>query len=263
MRIFYTGMVALAAINICLVGGRSLATEESKDSKLDTKSALEISLERLESYRAELHRWDRVVRGFRLAHNFTVAAGRRKNLWRYSGTLLSSTNEDGDIFQESIRGSSTTEYNMVYGCYTFHIPIGYSWGYYLGSSVGFSGAELGVDDSFQVGRRIQLPGLVVGVVWSLSPAIRLSVLADGHMVRFERVSEKALGEQSPIFFHATGVASEVTLEFFYQLGSALRVSYVSELLEFRPTNGASGEGLGLARSSVGSGFMFGYAYHMI
>lgn len=181
-------------------------------STLENLPVLGASLEQLEAYRRNLHRWDRLVRGFRRDHSLTVQAGSSRGVWRIRG-----------VNEAAERQLASTGSNLTFQ-YTFHIPLVKNFGYYLGSAFGEVFDERSDDARFKVFRTLELPGVLAGFVLNFTPAFRSVLGVDAGMTRVERlVVPGATGEDERVNITTRYLAGNGALEFFFDLRWALRV----------------------------------------
>lgn len=229
-------------------------------SEVDGRKSSGGAFQRLDAYRAQLHQWDRIVRGFRFAHNFSLGVSNRKKKWEMSGSI---SHDNVDNLYSS---TYATEATMVMFSYSFHLPISESFGYFLGSSVGISLSEASADKEMEVDRTLELPGVILGLVWNVSPALRLSLALDGHLLRVEKLREAHSEGDLPgsvVYMNGVGFYPEVAAEFFYRLGSALKLAYVYSFEQFTSPDGSEGRPIGVSRSNQGKGILVGVTYHII
>ena len=229
-------------------------------SQVDARKSSGGAFQRLDAYRAQLHQWDRVVRGFRFAHNFSLGISNRKKRWKMSGAI---SHDNVDNLYSS---TYATEATMVIFSYSFHLPISDSFGYQLGSSIGVSLSEASVDKEMETERTLELPGVIVGFVWNVSPALRLSVALDGHLLRVEKLTEAHSGSDLPksvVYMNGVGFHPEIAAEFFYRIGSALKLAYVYSFEQFTSPDGSEGSPIGVSRSNQGKGLLIGVTHHII
>jgi hypothetical protein len=128
--------------------------------------------------REERHRWERHVRGFRRKHNFAISSGISSGNWdvKRFGTLNDRTYDNSGLF---------TRFN-----YSFHIQIYEGFGYLLGSSLGYHYESTDARRPFKPVSAIMLPGLVAGLVYNLTPAIRISGAFDAYLERYDGIEER-------------------------------------------------------------------------
>lgn len=217
------------------------------------------SLEKLEKFRQELHRWDRSVRGFRHAHNFS---------WFYS-SVLSQWNLDGSLLEDG----SEQPYAEVYETnqdylgfeYTFHLHLFDSFGYYLGSSLGFSWEERSKGGNLTIEKALTFPGAVVGLSLNLSPAVRLLTDLSVNLTRFERFKEyrAGVGDSSKIYFNARTFSWKVGFDFFFKLNWAVRLAWEKFETRYKPVKGSELTELGIERVQKGHKYTLGAVFHLL
>lgn len=116
--------------------------------------------------------WRILGRFFRKHHNVFLGLGPAQGTW--------NIDHWGDLGQSLV----PTESLMLKAHYTFHLPIYGSLGYMLGSSIGCEYETKSRDQKFVPGYGVQLPGVLVGGVYNISPEMRLSAGLDIYMNRF-------------------------------------------------------------------------------
>lgn len=209
MKLVSQGLMASLLASVLWVSPARAQTE----STLERLPVLGASLEQIEAYRRNLHRWDRLVRGFRRDHSLTVQAGTSRGTWRIRGP-----------HEAAEREVATLGTNLTFQ-YTFHIPLAKSFGYYLGSAFGEVFEERSHDTRFHIYRTLELPGVLAGFVLNFTPAFRSTVGLDAGMARVERlaVPDASTGQDQMINVTTRYLAGVGALEFFFDLRWALRL----------------------------------------
>ncbi len=212
------------------------------------------SLERIDNYRRQLHRWDRLVRGFRREHNFALLGGTSLGNWRVRDPKGPPQRE------------VSTESTFSRFAYTFHIPWYRGFGYYLGSSFGmnFSEYEAGGGE-FAVGRTYSLPGVLAGFVLNVTPAFRATLGLDAHLMRAERfLVLDNTGNAKRISFTTRKIGFNVGAEVFVDLKWAIRAEFAANRIYYKSPeelshNSLLDAGIGKEEKQVALGIV----YHLI
>lgn len=200
-------------------------------------SFIEMRLQELRDYRSRLHRWDRIILGFRQGHNFAIALSSAVGNWR----------KEGD---ESVGGKGNR--NSLKLSYSYYIKMVRGFGYVLGSQT-----SLPISDSTKGthAETYRLPGARVGLAWSPTAAVRFELTAGVHLMRIERF-ESALNEVSNITATARGSSVELAIDIFLNLNQGLRMQYESHRFEVEKVLN-----VGLRREE--KSYSFGWVYHLI
>lgn len=241
---------------------------EASGEKIDEASpnpvtgVFQSSLTKLDKFRRELHQWDRVVRGFRLGHNFYTYIGRDSGKWTINGSIASK----GEAALEHFDYVISTESEYLAFQYTYHLVISSSFGYYLGSSFGFTVNEVSPDQEIEVDRTLMLPGVNIGLVYNVSPAIRLWGGIDAQLLRYEKFREKHSYDQineMVTYFNGRSFSSQLGVDFFFKLRWAIRAHYESVYIKNLKVHDADHSELGISRNRHSERYLFGLAYHII
>lgn len=212
------------------------------------------SLERIDDYRKQLHRWDRLVRGFRREHSVAFLGGTTLGSW--------SVRDPRGLPQRE----ASTELMFTRFAYTFHIPWYRGFGYYLGSSFGsnFSERDSG-KQAFSIGRSYSLPGVLAGFVLNVTPAFRATLGFDAHLMRVERFMVfDPSGEEKRIGFTTRNLALNAGAEVFFDLKWAIRAEFAMNRVIYKQPeelsqNSPLDAGIGKVERQVGIGLV----YHLI
>ena len=228
------------------------ARAEPEDDPNLVQKAVSESLRRIEEYRSDLHEWEKSVRGFRRDHNFAVSTGIVTGVWRFR--------RFGSIQNESLPSSA----NYARFQYSFHLPLKRGFGYFLGSSVGSTINETTHDEGFRPPLMISLPGVLFGLAWNASPAVRFVAGADLFLERLERIHYDTESSDNPtVSITARSVALHVACDFYLKLAWAVRTeAYWRGFRTVRPNNAAN-YGTNVMIEKEESALGLGLAYHFI
>ncbi len=126
----------------------------------------------------ERHSWERHVRTFRREHNFAFSIGSSNGTWDVGefGSLTDRQYDNSGLFSRFQ--------------YSFHIQLYKGFGYFLGSSMGYHYESTDARHPFKPAPSIMLPGLLVGLTYNISPAIRMSASMDAYLERYSDLEER-------------------------------------------------------------------------
>ncbi len=156
--------------------------------------------------------WSKALRGFRSDHNFSVSLGVDGSNWR----LVRGDNPRFSVASQSLRSEVS---------YSFHLPLLFGIGYYLGTTFGvrsdrFSGSELSSYYS------ILLPGLDLGVVWNVANNCRINA---GYSFSWQRLDSLKITDLNDGVAKSSltgeAVSYRAGLDYFFNISEALRVEY--------------------------------------
>ena len=204
------------------------------------KDLIQQKFEEIREFRSRLHRWERSIRGFRRDHNFSLMLGASSGRW--VGTMPETS---GDI------DYTTTRY-LLRGTYSFHLELGYSVGYFLGTSMGATLSENANVEGFRSPRVYELPGVRLGLTWNLSPGVRVSGGVDVHLTRIDKFYHEA----ETAVTTSRSLARKLTVDFFVSISQGLRLEYESYTLKVD-----GGNGVKIQRT--GEGVSIGWVRHLI
>lgn len=222
-------LVYLLAEGLCLASQDAVETSAGDKSGFSNdviQRSMDAALQEIERYRADLHRWDRVVRGFRSDHHLAVSFNYDRGAWQ----------AEGDGIDRSVKiNSRIVQASFLY---TFHLRLWRGLGYYVGTKTGIGILEDNEVVRFEGGRYYQLPGLTAGFVWDLSPAFSIYSGLELSLMRIEDFSLDAFAvESSPALEPANVTARQIAyrfgLDFFFQLELGIRLEYGQYSLEYQ------------------------------
>ena len=222
------------------------STDIHAESDGPVLGAFKSSLEQLDKIRKEIHRWDRTVRGFRNEHNFSLSLNNSSYSW--SG-FMSDPVDSFEDRSESLHGKFQ---------YRFHLHLVDGLGYYLGSAFNVYGPPDYESDLVRDTMFIGLPGIVAGLAWNLSPAVRIAVGIDAFLLRierFERYMSKDSSETREASANARVLAYQLAIDTFFTLKTAVRAEWEYSELFYSTTKTK------LRRK--GHSFGVGLVYHLI
>mgnify|MGYP003683235395 CR=1 FL=1 len=204
------------------------------------KKMIQQKFEDIKELRLHQHRWERSVRGFRREHNFSVSLGVDSGTWL--GQFPNSSSSVNYL---------STQYQLR-GRYSFHIPVWKRVGYFLGTSFGRSIVETSGTPGFESPGVSYLPGVSGGLVWNISPGLRVSVGSDLNLVRLQDFYH----EDDSILTTGRRVSQKVLLDLFMTISTAISIEYEWYDLSLAGTNEAE-----LRRS--GESLAIGWLTHLI
>ncbi|SME87907.1 hypothetical protein [Pseudobacteriovorax antillogorgiicola] len=195
----------------------SYAEREDLEDSPDLKDLIQQKFEDIKQFRSRLHRWERSIRGFRRDHNFSLGIGAFSGAWE--GTIPRENVNDSQ--QEILSFLYDTDRYIVRGSYSFHLDLGSRFGYFIGTGFGVSVSESAKQQSFEEPGIYELPGINLGLVWNISPAVRLSLAGSLHLVRIDRFYH----ETEEAVTTAIGESQSIAIDLFITISSGIRVEY--------------------------------------
>lgn len=177
----------------------------------------------------EVHPWQRYTQGFRKEHHFSLSMGSGQGRWKVG--------HFGDLHDDSLSASSL----WVTSQYSFHIQLWDGFGYFLGSSIGFS-YEKTSSEQFDTKPSWHLPGLSLGLVYNQSPVVRYLVFQEVYLERMENLSGFQGDEHLSLdanLFCLVDVA--VAMDYFFSLRFGLRLeAHYRKVFYSSPDNAEGG-----------------------
>jgi len=173
----------------------------------------------------EIHHWERHVRGFRREHNFALTAGVSSGTWsiRHFGTLNHQTYDNSGIYSKFQ--------------YAYHIQIVRGFGYLLGSSAGYHYETADSRAVFHPVAAYEFPGILAGLVYNFSPAIRVAMTGESYLERHNGIEEKnGPNDDTKISVTIPAYDAGVFIDVFYDLGWALRLEAHRRHLDYQAPN---------------------------
>lgn len=162
--------------------------------------------------KAEIHEWDRYVRGFRRDHNFALSAGVSQGIWNVKRL--------GTLEKRKFRNSGV--YSRFQ--YSFHLPLWRGFGYMLGSSFGYHYESSDRRRPFAPVPAYIFPGILTGLVVNISPVFRAAATFEANMERHDGVREQDGKEPDPeISITLEAFDFGAYFDVFYDLAWAIRV----------------------------------------
>ncbi len=193
-------------------------------------------------------RWDQVLRGFRKGHNFVLALALDSGCWE--GQLPSTQQQDEVVTHDFYY--RTSQYSLRFS-YAFHIQIGGGLGYYLGTQFGSNLFETADSkQNYRRARMFSLPGILAGLVYDVSPTVRVLLGVGAHLKRIDKFY--AYPEKAVVT--ARVVSPGIKIDYFLTLSDGLRLEYEDYLLKFRRSDS-------LTIKRKGKSFMLGWVRHLI
>lgn len=235
-------------VGVCGLAGQLRAQDEKFFSAL--------GFDQINEYRSRLHKWDRLVRGFRKEHSVILATGVEDRRW--------SLDDQARITDQPF---STRTVRSVF-TYNFHIQIHKGFGYYLGTSLGVSQGEKGKrpgGEPFKVGRSLSLPGVQAGLVQNFNPGMRMLLGLDAHLERMEALATRVPGDrQESIYVTTRALGALWAAEFFLKLDTALRLEAGwSRLYYTAPENIIGTAPLDIGLTRIDRRVALGMVYHFL
>jgi hypothetical protein len=161
--------------------------------------------------------WDRVIRGFRRDHNFTLGLGRAMHRWE------GNVPGQADRFRFSSEG-----WQLDFG-YSFHLPLGWGFGYTLGTQTGFGFSESS-GSGFRTAFTLHLPGWEVGLIWNLNERWRFFSSLIYSWQRVDRLQLPPERGSQKVALTGDARGYRFAIDYFYNLSWGLRVE--GEALDF-------------------------------
>ena len=189
----------LTALRADLVLAESLVTKVFDKSK-----------EAIQDYRASLHQWDALIRGYRRGHNYSLYG------------CSTSTNWESSIFEADLNTSE--------GCvglsYGYHVKVYRIFGYMLGTSAEYNILREDDDDPITSDPLIyQLPGVTGGLLFYFSTGFRLMLNATYTLERIERLSVNMMDYQERYNITLQVFEYGVITDFFVSMHTGIRLFY--------------------------------------
>ncbi|MFK7825006.1 MAG: hypothetical protein AB8G05_12670 [Oligoflexales bacterium] len=187
------------------------------------------SQELVEGFGSQFHRWERYVQDFRKDHNFALFMGRTEGSWK--------VRDFGSISEE--RYAMT---GLVFKAqYSYHIPLWQSFGYFLGSSVGYY-YESTRSANFKPSHSLHLPGLLVGVVYDFTPSTRVLFGLDAYLERLDGMEERNQeGKKALDATMLTRIDTGIMFDYFFSLNIAARIEAHQRNVAYNPMDNSEGK----------------------
>ena len=160
------------------------------------------------------HPWNKYVHLFRQDHNFAFSAGTAQGTWN----IKHFGNIEGKEFQSKAY--------LLKGQYSFHIPLWKRLGYFLGSSFGYY-FESPSSEDFSPTTSLNLPGLLLGLSYNISPSLRVMGAVDTYLERLEGLKDRT-DSANPLILDATMLTladAMLMSDYFFNLNFALRIEW--------------------------------------
>jgi hypothetical protein len=242
----------LWAILIFPAGSRGLAVSDDV-APTDSLRADSSSLKRIAGYRAELHEWEKSVRGFRRDHHFGLNLRRVQGAWDFER-------------YGAIRDLQFSSYSSYLGLsYEFHLQLMGGFGYYLGSGTGITLTDRADFSGFRKPLMFSIPGVSAGLVWNGSPAYRVFCGGQLYLERLERIEVRQDGGPSnpEIGITARGATAQLGLDVFPKLSLAMRSELVWRSFQTVIPKNAANYGTNVMIKREEMGVSVGLIYHYI
>ena len=207
------------------------------------------------SLRQLLHPWQRYVRGFRRGHNFSFSVGATQGHWQIKsfGSL------------EPGRYSGSGIYSKFH--YSFHLPIKWGLGYFVGSSVGYHFEAAETRQDFKPVPSYMFPGILAGLVFNVTPSVRVMLGADAFLERYNGLAERDdQGEDRNISVTMRSYDIQSGFEIFYDINWALRFEYhyrISQYFAPREIDVSESTPVDVDFNKQDQWIGFGISYHLI
>jgi hypothetical protein len=230
------------------MGGSMPLFAEETELQLQVEETL-----RIQEIRYELRKWDQSVRGFRREHSMAVSAGPSSGKWHFKrfGSTVNKKYQSSGIFSKVQ--------------YSYHIPLHRSFGYLLGTSMGYI-FEDNSDSGIDAANALMLPGLLLGLVYNFSPGFRIVSGADYYLERWSNLGERddVDTENNPtISVTARALDFMTALDVFYDLKWAVRFEvHRREVNYYRPKD-AEGKPVDAVISKSDQWLGVGLTYHLM
>lgn len=205
--------------------------------------------------REDRSRWNQVLRGFRQGHNFSLTLGADRGLWYGNLPDTSETQDSSSTETEQINyqfNYQTVAYKVRLS-YGFHIQIADGFGYYLGTQLGSNFYESAEDaDEYRRARVFDLPGILAGLTYNVTPSFRVMLGIDAHLKRLD----KFYASPENAIVTARSFSHSVKVDYFFTLTDGIRVEYSDLKLFFNRE-----DALKIRRAS--KLYMLGWVGHLI
>ena len=182
-----------------------------------------------EGFGSQFHQWERYVQDFRKDHNFALFMGRAEGTWKIR--------DFGSISDEKHAMSGVA----IKAQYSYHIPLWQSFGYFLGSSVGYY-YESARSANFRPVHSLHLPGLLVGLVYDFSPSTRVLLGLDTYLERLDglevRTQESIRVLDATMF---TWIDTGIMFDYFFSLNVAARIEAHERNVAYDPMDNSDGK----------------------
>jgi len=187
---------------------------------------------------------------FRNHHNFSIVSGEARGRWYVEN--FGSVDEGTFPFKAVVNKFQ----------YSFHFPIYGRFGYFLGSSFGFYYEKSNKDQAFQAISSWHLPGVLIGAVVNVSPALRFLVGLESYMERLEGLSALMATDREKVNITMESVVDLSTaVDVFYNPNWGVRLEGHRRWVEYKPPQASSGI-IGARLSKTDEWIAIGLVYHL-
>ena len=207
--------------------------------------------DRLREVRDQIREWDQSVLGFRKEHQFSWTLGISQGKWRFKrfGDQINKYHADSGSFTKMR--------------YAYHLPIWRSFGYLLGTSVGYWD-QISGSSGMDIQSITMLPGIVAGFVLNMSPGFRSVLAVDYYLERWSGLKEdNQSGDDSDISVTARTVDVYTGLDIFYRLKWAVRLEAHKRWSNYKQPRQSTGKEVHASISREDQWYGLGILFHLM
>lgn len=208
--------------------------------------------EAIEPLTREFTRWERVVRGFRREHHFSVTGGYLRGSWQVGsfGPLTNMQIGDDGFWTR--------------GEYTYHLQIYEGFGYLLGSSLGTTYTRTEDTAALKPPTSFIYPGVVAGAVYNISPRFRLLGAASVNLERYDGLRALAEGQdETKISITMESYDAQAALDIFVAINFAIRIEGHDRYQLYRKPRNAGDKPVNADIERFDRWYGAGIVYHML
>ena len=203
----------------------------------------------------EFSLWDRMVRGFRGEHNFAATTGYLSGSWQVGRFGPLKSTHIGDV-------GFWTRWE-----YSYHLQIYQGLGYLVGSSLGTTYTRTSDSALLKPPTSFIYPGVVAGLVYNISPRIRVLGAGSINLERFDDL--KAMpelpeaGEASTISITMESYDGMAAIDIFAAINLAIRIEGHERFQLYRKPRNAEDKAVNADLERLDRWYGAGLVYHML
>lgn len=205
-----------------------------------------------ESQGAGFTRWERVVRGFRREHSFSVTGGYLRGRWtvRSMGTLKDRLISDDGAWSRAE--------------YAYHLQLYEGFGYLLGSTFGATYTRTGESEPIKPPTSLIYPGLVAGLVYNFSPSVRAVAFGGINLERYDGIVESdGIGDDEKIYVTLESYDLGLAVDVFATLPLGVRLEFHDRYQKYRKPRSSEGKPVNASLERFDRWLGAGVVYHML